>query len=49
MKVPQRKLSNKEVSPEGIQFADWFKSTLPESVNLKANWRESFAKIHDLN
>jgi hypothetical protein len=47
MKVPQIRKPKREISPEGIQFADWFKSTLPESVNLKANWRESFAKIHD--
>jgi hypothetical protein len=36
-----------EVSPEGIQFAHWFKSTLPASVNLKSDWQESFAKAHD--
>jgi hypothetical protein len=34
-------------SPESLEFAEWFKSTLPHTVNLKANWRESFAKSHD--
>lgn len=43
----QRRVSNKELSPEGIQFAHWFKSSLPETVNLKVNWQESFAKVHD--
>lgn len=36
-----------EVSPEGIQFAQWFKSTLPASMHLTGNWQESFAKAHD--
>jgi hypothetical protein len=36
-----------EVSTEGIKFALWFKSTLPESVSLKSDWQESFAKAHD--
>jgi hypothetical protein len=36
-----------EVSTEGIKFALWFKSTLPESVRLKSDWQESFAKAHD--
>ena len=34
-------------SSEGIQFADWFKASLPETINLKANWQESFAKAYD--
>ena len=32
---------------EGIQFASWFKGSLPETMNLKANWQEIFAKAHD--
>lgn len=36
-----------EVSPEGLNFAEWFKSTLPASMNLTGNWQESFAKVHD--
>lgn len=39
--------SKREISSEGIQFAQWFKSSLPESVNLKANWQESFARVHE--
>lgn len=35
-----------EVSSDGIQFAHWFKSTLPESIQLR-NWQESFAKVYD--
>lgn len=46
-KANQRKLTNREISPEGIQFAQWFKSSLPESVNLKANWQQSFAETYD--
>ena len=46
-KVIQRRLSKSEVSSDGIQFAQWFKSTLPKTVNLKANWQESFAKEYD--
>jgi hypothetical protein len=34
-------------SQEGVQFAQWFKSSLPETVKLKANWQESFAKTFD--
>lgn len=43
----QRRVSTYEVSSEGIQFAHWFKTTLPDSVKLKANWETSFAKAHD--
>lgn len=46
-KVPHLRSPKRDNSPEGIQFADWFKSTLPETINLKANWRESFAKAYD--
>jgi hypothetical protein len=38
---------NTSLSPEAIEFADWFKSTLPQTVNLESNWRQSFAKVHD--
>jgi hypothetical protein len=45
----QRRVSNIEISSEGLDFADWFKSTLPESINLPSNWRNSFAKdFHEL-
>lgn len=47
IKVIHRRKSNREISPEGIQFAQWFKSSLPESVNLKSNWQQSFAEIYD--
>ncbi len=37
----------KPPSPDGLAFADWFRSTLPESIRLPANWRESFAGTFD--
>jgi hypothetical protein len=43
----QGRESNKEsksFTTESIQFAQWFKSSLPENTNLSANWRESFAQ-----
>ena len=46
-KSNQRRVTKRENSLEGNQFAIWFKSSLPESVNLKANWQESFAKVYD--
>ncbi|RYD80491.1 MAG: helix-turn-helix domain-containing protein [Verrucomicrobiaceae bacterium] len=46
-KVIQLRVSNKEFSLEGLAFADWFKSTLPEQTSLGANWQNNFAKIHD--
>jgi hypothetical protein len=46
-KVIHLRKSKREVSSDGIQFAQWFKSTLPPTVNLKANWQESFAKEYD--
>jgi len=39
--------SNKESSSEGVTFAVWFKSTLPETMNLKAGWQQSFAECFD--
>jgi DNA-binding MarR family transcriptional regulator len=39
--------SKREISPEGIQFAQWFKSSLPQSMNLKTNWQQSFAETYD--
>ena len=27
--------------------AQWFKSSLPETINLKANWQQSFGEIYD--
>gem|GEM_PF-4174754 len=47
LKKANIKKSNIEISPDAIQFAQWFKSSLPESVNLKANWQQSFAEIYD--
>lgn len=43
----QRRKSNIEISSDGLIFADWFKSTLPASINLPSNWRTSFAKDFD--
>jgi DNA-binding MarR family transcriptional regulator len=36
-----------DASIDGLNFADWFKGTLPESINLAKNWRTSFAKAYD--
>lgn len=47
LKRTHRRGFNPEASPEGIQFAHWFKATLPASMNLTGNWQESFAKAHD--
>ena len=35
------------LSLEGIQFASWFKSSLPENMSLQSNWQETFGKAHD--
>jgi hypothetical protein len=43
----QGKVTKGKFSPEGIQFADWFKSTLPETIKLSGNWKQSFAKSFD--
>jgi DNA-binding MarR family transcriptional regulator len=42
----QGKVTNKN-SMEAIQFATWFRSSLPDGINLKANWQQSFAKTYD--
>lgn len=46
-KVLQVRKSKNEVSPEGIEFAIWFKTTLPETIILKANWQQSFGESYD--
>jgi hypothetical protein len=43
----QRRKSNREISSDGLIFADWFKSTLPATTNLGPNWRNSFAETFD--
>ena len=43
----QERNSKREVSSAGIDFANWFQSTLDESTNLSKNWRSTFAKIFD--
>lgn len=47
LKESKLKKSIRQISPAGTQFALWFKSSLPESVNLKPNWKQSFAEIYD--
>lgn len=47
LKVPQRRKPIGEISPEGIVFADWFKSTLPVGIHLKSNWQALFGKAFD--
>lgn len=44
-KVLHRRKNN--LSLESLEYASWFKSTLPETTNLKANWQESFANTYD--
>jgi DNA-binding MarR family transcriptional regulator len=39
--------SNYEPSQDALEYAQWFKSTLPESLNLPARWQASFAKEYD--
>jgi hypothetical protein len=46
-KVLQRRKSESVVSREGLEFADWFRSTLPASFSLNANWRTTFAEAFD--
>ncbi len=46
-KVIQLRKSKREISPEGIIFAVWFKSSLPATTNLKAGWQQSFAECYD--
>lgn len=36
-----------EPSLEAMQFACWFKSSLPDSFNLAPNWQKSFAKVYE--
>lgn len=43
----QRRKSKGEVSADGKAFANWFKSTLPGTINLGRNWQETFAKTFD--
>ncbi len=46
-KVIQGRQSKKRIySDESIEFANWFKSTLPESMNVK-NWQDTFQKAYD--
>ena len=47
-KVLQRRVSKKrDSSVESIEFAKWFKSTLPENISLKENWQDTFAEAYD--
>ena len=34
-------------SQAGLDFADWFRSTLPERVSLSRRWREEWAGVFD--
>jgi uncharacterized protein YdaU (DUF1376 family) len=34
-------------SESGMKFAEWFRSTLPEKINLVENWKENWAEIYD--
>lgn len=45
--TPKKSTKGYDPSQEGIQFAQWFKSSLPESVKLPTNWQDSFAKTFD--
>jgi hypothetical protein len=35
------------ISPDGCEFADWFRTTLPAGMNLAANWRTQWGKVFD--
>ena len=36
-----------EITTDGGEFADWFRSTLPAGMNLPANWRTRWGKAFD--
>lgn len=38
---------DREVSNDGLVFADWFKTLLPETLSLPKNWNQKFAKAYD--
>lgn len=46
-KEPSVKKEKKVGSARGLEFADWFKTTLPESHKLPADWRNNFACCFD--
>jgi hypothetical protein len=37
----------REVSSEGLKFADWFRATLADTIRLSDNWRTSWATCFD--
>lgn len=46
----EEKTKNKSeatASEDGLAFADWFRKLLPEDINLKSTWRESFGRCFD--
>jgi hypothetical protein len=48
--LAQKKSKPKDGRPlslEGVQFANWFKSSIPKEVSIKDGWQERFAKAHD--
>lgn len=47
-KVIQRRKSNKsDYSLEAVQFAVWFKGSLPTGFDLQSNWQNTFSKAFD--
>jgi len=34
-------------SERGIAFAEWFRTLLPDTINLSANWKNDWAKCYD--
>lgn len=37
----------REVSADGLAFADWFRSTLPSGLKLSESWRQSWGECYD--
>lgn len=42
------KSRKKEVSEDGLRFAEWFYSLLPDGQKLEKNWKQNWAECYDL-
>jgi hypothetical protein len=45
--LPKREKKTVEVSDQGLKFAQWFRTTLPDNMHLAANWQVNWAKVFD--
>jgi hypothetical protein len=46
-KTAKTKAATKEASQEGLKWADWFRSLLPQEINLGASWRNRWGLCFD--